>query len=287
MVRTRRRLRTAQRPNFFIVGAMKSGTTSLYSFLRSHPAVFMTERKEIDFFSEHWERGLEWYDRFFLEVPSRAVAVGEASTSYTRYPNYTNVAQRMYTLFPEAKLIYVIRHPIHRMLSHYLHSSANGRETRPLEEALTEDPNYLNISRYSMQIEVLLQHFRPDQLAIVTSDGLRERREEVVRGLFRFLNVDESWSGFLDMEETNRTSDKMVYPWAIRIARQLTPRSRLRRLKRLGRKVMRTARIGDPVRTEKPEIPESLREFLRAELRDDVDRLKLYISEREIDIWRL
>ena len=80
-------------PTFLVIGAMKAGTTSLYHYLRDHPQVFMPETKEVNFFNprRNWHRGMTWYEEQFSAAPPGTVAVGEASTSYTKYPEVDGV----------------------------------------------------------------------------------------------------------------------------------------------------------------------------------------------------
>ena len=133
-------------PTFLIIGTMKGGTTSLHRYLRQHPEVFMPERKELNFFLDeyagppidppeerNWSRGITWYERQFAGA-ERERAVGEASANYSRYPTYPGVAERIAEVVPQMKLIYLMRNPIDRVLSHYLHDFANGREQRPLHD---------------------------------------------------------------------------------------------------------------------------------------------------------
>src|SRR3954447_530769 len=100
-------------PNFVIIGTMKGGTTSLYHYLRHHPQVFMTETKELHYFvaDKNLSRGLDWYERNFAGAGD-AVAVGEASPDYTKYPIHADVPKRMADVMPWARLVYVIRNPV-------------------------------------------------------------------------------------------------------------------------------------------------------------------------------
>lgn len=109
-------------PNFLIIGAAKSGTTSLYRYLRDHPQVFMAHSKELKFFASRtrWGFGPGWY-AWQCSDADGAVAIGEASPSYTRYPQRRGVPERVAQVLPDARLVYLIRHPIERMRSHYLH----------------------------------------------------------------------------------------------------------------------------------------------------------------------
>src|SRR5688572_24468381 len=110
-------------PNFFIIGAMKAGTTSLWQYLRRHPEIFMSKLKEPGYFTEElrWDQGIEWYRSLFDDAGS-ARAVGEASTSYTKWPRFAGIPARMHALVPEARLIYLVRDPGDRIRSHYIHN---------------------------------------------------------------------------------------------------------------------------------------------------------------------
>ena len=142
-------------PTFLIIGTMKGGTTSLHRYLRQHPEVFMPERKELNFFLDeyagppidppeerNWSRGITWYERQFAGA-ERERAVGEASANYSRYPTYPGVAERIAEVVPKVKIIYLVRNPIDRVFSHYLHDVANGREQCPLHIAVRRDDRYL------------------------------------------------------------------------------------------------------------------------------------------------
>src|SRR3972149_2256199 len=147
-------------PNFLVIGAPKAGTTSLYHYLRLHPQVFMPATKELSFFVEqnNWPRGRAWYEEQFSGAVD-AAAIGEASPRYTMYPQYAGVPARIADLLPDIRLIYLVRHPIERMRSHYLDHVIYGAEKAPIEKALLDNPLYLNASRYDLQIEQYMPHY--------------------------------------------------------------------------------------------------------------------------------
>src|SRR4051812_3312851 len=114
-------------PNLIVIGAKKSGTTSLYVYLDAHPEISMTRDKELNFFVEerNWSRGLGWYgEQFDAGAPVR----GEASPYYTALPHHRGVPERMASVIPDARLVYMVRDPIARLLSHYDMGVARGRE---------------------------------------------------------------------------------------------------------------------------------------------------------------
>ena len=178
-------------PNLLVIGAMNAGTTSLYHYLRFHPEIHMSTPKELLFFGDgwNWERGLDWYASHF--DPSFAVN-GEASPLYTTFPENPEIPERIARLVPRAKLIYLVRDPIERMISQWVTWRSSDREDRSLEEALLdEDRNlYVARSRYWTQISRYLDHFGASRILIVQSERLADDRLATLKRVFSFLGVD-------------------------------------------------------------------------------------------------
>ena len=194
---------SAALPNLIVIGAMKAGTTSLHHYLALHPEISMSTVKEPDFFVEElgWKRGLDWYASQFSPLPVR----GESSTSYTKAPRYPGVPERMHGLVPDARLVYVVRDPIARIVSHYVHEYAAGREHRPIAAALAPDAvrvsDYLAVSSYAMQIERFLEWYDASRMLVVESEALRDRRRETLASVFSFAGVDAGfWCSEYDRE---------------------------------------------------------------------------------------
>lgn len=181
-------------PNLIIIGAMKSGTTSLHEYLSYHPDIFMSRRKELNFFVEHqeWSKGLAWYESHFTEA---AEVRGESSPNYTRYPIFPGVPERMYKVVPDAKLIYCVRDPLKRFVSHYLHSYSLGRENRSLEEVISnlDGSPYLLCSQYYMQLAQYLEVYPASAIKVVVLEELQRTPQAILSEVFRFLNVDPSY----------------------------------------------------------------------------------------------
>lgn len=205
-------------PTFVVIGAMKTGTSSLASYLRAHPEVFMTTPKEPGFFSLRWDHGLEWYEELFTEAGG-APARGEASTNYTKAPSLPGVPARMASVIPDARLVYVVRDPLPRVRSHYIHNCAHRGERRPVDVAVREDPDYLDFSRYGYQLQLFLEHYRRDQILVVSSERLRSHRRDVLREVFDFVGVDPHAEIENVDEELNRGRDKRRTPVWIEEAR--------------------------------------------------------------------
>jgi Sulfotransferase domain len=283
-------------PNFIVIGAMKSGTTSLFHYLQSHPQVFMSPLKEVDFFAEglNWDRGLDWYRRQFAGAGSDAVAIGEASTSYSKYPEYTGVPERIADTLPDVRLIYVVRDPVERIRSHYQHRSLIGAEREPIEIAVLKDPRYVDCSRYAYQIERYMRVFPRESLLVVASEHLRSDRERTIRQIYRFLGVDETYVSDTLQREFYRTDERASYPpivwWLRRTVKRYVPAGK--RAKELIDHVLPSS-LGRVPKESEPAakdptftITDDVREQLVERLRDDVRELRAYMPDG-FDGWGL
>src|SRR5687767_3859274 len=204
----RRRLRHGTMPNLIIIGGLKCGTTSIHHYLGLHPEVQMSKPKELNFFVEEltWDLGLDWYrGRFDDRFPVR----GESSPHYTNLPRYTGVAERIREHCPDAKPIYMVRDPIKRILSHWVHATGAGYETRELVPTLSDpDTAYIHRSMYWMQLQPYLDLFPHEQIAVITQEELQGEREETMRRAFAFAGVDETFTSEQFDREWEKSSAK-------------------------------------------------------------------------------
>jgi hypothetical protein len=184
------------KPNFFIIGAARSGTTSIYAYLDQHPEIFFSPVKEINFFSnpEIWKKGFKWYERHFKKA-NGVKAVGEASTSYTVSPFLKEAPQRIFDYSPDAKLIYIVRDPINRLISHYMHRANRGFEKRSFSAVIKNLENEPAAwqGKYNYQLTEFLKLFNRENILILTFDDFHQSPQKMVRNVFNFLDVD---SGF-------------------------------------------------------------------------------------------
>ena len=183
-------------PDFIIIGAMKSGTTTLYEYLCRHPRIHVCTPKEPQFFSRAhvYARGVAWYRALFANARDDQ-RCGEASTCYTRWPYYDGVPARIAAHVPGARMIYLMRHPVERAYSHYRHLMQQrlkwGQE--PLisfDRALASINEIIDTSRYMNQIERYLQCFPRGQLLLLTLDDLRADAPRTLATVQRFLGVE-------------------------------------------------------------------------------------------------
>ena len=182
-------------PDLIIIGAAKCGTTSLHHYLKVHPEIFMANAKELNFFTgkKNWSRGLGWYESQFPSGGYRTC--GESSPRYTAYPEYTGVPERMANVIPRAKLIYLVRDPMERIVSQYLHHWNEGVETRPARKAvLAPSPNrYVDRSMYAMQLERFQAHFPESQILVVDQHELQHERDQTMARVFRYVGVADDF----------------------------------------------------------------------------------------------
>jgi hypothetical protein len=274
-------------PSFLIIGAMKAGTTSLFHYLGAHPQVFMSPRKEVDFFVEekNWGRGLDWYRRQFTGAGPTALAVGEASPSYSKYPAHAGVSERISSCLPGARLIYLLRDPIERIRSHYEHGVITRSERDPIDAAVVRDPSYVDCSRYALQIEQYLNWFPRDSLLLVTSEDLRSSRGSTMRRIYQFLQVDPDFlpaSLGRDYYTTEEHAGYPGYAWWIRrlVKRHLPIGGRAKQfIDRVVPRSVGSLQPAAPPSRPAASISEDLRLRLQDLLRDDVKALRAYMPD--------
>lgn len=196
-----RAMSAAPRPNLFIIGAMKCGTTSLHAYLDTHPAIFMCSPKEPNHFVDRAEmhalfptlagRGY-WRTEEYLALfraAGDAVIVGESSTNYSKLPHAAGVAQRIAAFNPDARFIYLMRDPLRRTISHYWHLVRGQLESRDMLTALREEPQYINVSHYAMQLRPYLELFGPGRVMTLVTEELEADPLVTLQDVFGWLGV--------------------------------------------------------------------------------------------------
>jgi Sulfotransferase domain len=194
-------------PNFLIIGAMKSGTTALYYYLEQHPEIYMSPVKEPNFFSSQEQENaadavthIGTYQHLFRGASGKK-AIGEASHSYLYEPS---AAAEIRRYVPEAKLIAILRNPIDRAYSHFLHMVRSG--TEPLDDfaqALREEEvgihkertfqDYIGRGLYYDQLKRYFGTFPREQVRVYLYEDLSGAPISTVQDAFRFLKVDDSF----------------------------------------------------------------------------------------------
>ncbi len=189
-------------PNFFIVGAPKCGTTSLYEYLKQTPGIYMSPVKEPKFFSSVDPvylsptpiRDKKKYLALFKKVKNE-IAIGEASTTYLRDPQ---AAKLIHDTVPKARIIVMLRDPVERSFSSYLFREALGWETPPLRDAIKKALNsqdydsrrIVDTSLYSQQVKRYLDTFGKNLVKIIIFEEFVKDVRRVVKDVLEFLEVN-------------------------------------------------------------------------------------------------
>lgn len=197
-------------PDFVIIGAQRAGTTSLHAYLSAHPQVKTPITKELHYLTDRHERGLDWYlGQFPLAIPPHAIT-GEA-TPYALF--HPLAPKRLLDTSPYAKLIALLRNPVDRAYSHYLHERSRGFETLDFASALdaeserlvgeeariSRDPSYISephkhfsyLARgdYAPQLERWFAHVPRQQLLVLRSENLYGQPAETLAHVAGFLGI--------------------------------------------------------------------------------------------------
>jgi hypothetical protein len=239
-------------PDFIIIGAMKGGTTSLFRYMASHPRIVRSSIKETDYFARNYHRGLDWYKTLFDRQGEYHF---EASPNYTKHHIFTGVPQRMFATLPNVKLIYLLRDPIERIVSHYVHNCTVGRETRSFS-AVVHDDAYVKTSMYSYQLEAYLEYYSRDSIFLISSEELWRNPIHVMGETLDFLKIP--YEGDAARSEMN--------------SQLLSPTVK--------------KSVGDPRRVDRPTVSKLDRKVLTQVLAPDIDRLRVFCG-RAFGEWSI
>jgi hypothetical protein len=299
-------------PDFLIVGAAKSGTTTLYHLLRQHPDIFMPAIKEPGFFALQNHdlqfkgpgdmnaigrcsvNSLETYTALFDEAGS-GVAAGEASNIYLYSPEAPPAIR---AAIPNVKLIAMLRDPVERAFSAYLMMLRDKRETLPFRQALIQADErarqgwsymwqYQPGGRYARQLQRYLDLFPPDQMLVLFYDDFISSPPSVLDRICAFVGV-RPWR--FPPLTANRSRDPRKWPVvrSDRVRDFISSESSWKRIARttVPRKVLRG--VGDTLRRwnmRVPQLDEDVRQDLRLYYYDDVVKLEK-ITGRDLTAWK-
>jgi hypothetical protein len=272
--------------DFILIGAQKSGTTSLAAQLAAHSQISFSKVKEPGYFNatKDWQANLDSYHKLFN--PKSGQRCGEASTMYTFFPEWMETHQRLHAYNPKLKLIYIMRQPVDRVISHYTHNLVRNLEKKPPQEAVLSDLRYINRSRYAVQIRPYLELFSQQQVLLLLFEEYIADQLGVLRRIADFLEIDAA--GFADMDDLAQhrsvgesylkhpAVEKVVASEGFQFVRRVIPAS-----------------IRQPIRyrffsnrlERKPDFPDQLRSAIWRLTVDDVRAIE-EIMGQEIDQWR-
>jgi hypothetical protein len=200
-------------PDFVIVGAMRSGTTTLSRVLGEIPGVDIADRKEIHFFDDQYSRGLGWYADLFASLPDVSV-VGEATPNYMHDPI---ARDRLLTDLPHSRFVAILRNPIDRAWSHYWFNVSRAKESLSFEDALKAEPlrlqastverriySYVDRGRYADQLLPLVERTGGDRIHLMYFEDFLAQPAAELRSLMRFLGPELHGDVDADVPQVNR-----------------------------------------------------------------------------------
>ena len=197
-------------PAAYLIGAQKAGTTSLAAVLSTHPTLALSQPKEPHFYTREWNKGLDWYRSKFPRKPG--VVLLDASTSYSMAPLHAGsaslmnqVPERIHSMRPDARFIYLVRDPVDRAISSYWHAVRAGYESRPLAECIEGSSFYLCGSYYNFQLEHFLRHFALERFLVISTREFATRPQDTVARCWRFLDLDPALAPEPAVERRNES----------------------------------------------------------------------------------
>jgi hypothetical protein len=201
-------------PNFLVIGAAKSGTTSLYRYLEQHPSVYLSKIKETNFFATNFVdekpifqeldftleqaqkisfliKNFTEYQRLFEEVTSNKTAIGEVSPLYL---NSFVAAQKIKFHIPDVKLIAILRNPVDRAYSGYQMQLRQAKETRSFASNLGKEEIYIRGGFYYEQLKRYFDTFNTYQIKVILYEDFKQNPLKVMQEIFKFLEVDDTFN---------------------------------------------------------------------------------------------
>lgn len=195
-------------PNFFIVGAPRAGTSSLWEYLKAHDEIFMSTPKEPNFFHnvllknkiQYPISNKKKYLNLFKNVKNEKV-IGEASTTYLHDPDS---AQLIHAVVPKARIIIILRNPINRAFSHYSFHVKLGVQKMPFAKVIRKDascinekfstpPNIIRAGLYSEFVQRYLDFFYTTNVKIIIFEEFINNAKKTVKEVLQFLGVNTEY----------------------------------------------------------------------------------------------
>jgi hypothetical protein len=211
-------------PDAVILGAMKSGTSSLHNYLVQHPGVIEPLRKEVHYFDVHYDRGVDWYRTHF----GRSGEPGLNLDSSPYYLFHPAVPARLNALLPQARLIVLLRDPVRRAYSHYWHVRKKGREALSFEDAIAAEPerlgnaqerladgslahsrehqhfSYLARGRYAEQLDRWFAVIPRERFLVLRFEDLARDPLDVLNATLDFLSLSRATTVSLEARNTRK-----------------------------------------------------------------------------------
>ena len=190
---------------------MKCATSSLHEQLNQQPGIFMSELKEPNFFSndEEYNKGSEWYLSHFEEANINDL-IGESSTHYTKLPTYPHTIERLQKYLPDAKFIYVMRHPINRLVSQYIHEWSQRVISVGINESIDPHPELLEYSLYTKQLQPYFDTFGQERVLPIFFERMLTTPQTELERICRFIGYKDQPQWYQELNASNVSNQRMI-----------------------------------------------------------------------------
>ncbi|OQK17036.1 sulfotransferase [Methyloprofundus sedimenti] len=208
------------KPDFIIIGAMKSATSTLHEQLALQDGIFMTTPKEPNYFSddEQYARGEAWYEGLFANAEANDLC-GESSTHYTKLPDYPLTIERMAKRLKKVKLIYVLRHPVDRLISHYIHQWSQNVIKCDINEAIDQYEELTAYSCYARQLQPYIEQFGRENILLLFNESIRKNQQKELEKAAEFIGYKEKVVWQEDLAAQNVSNERIRafpgYSWIV------------------------------------------------------------------------
>lgn len=272
-------------PTFLIIGAAKSGTTSLYYYLKQHPKIFLPKIKEINYFAyrgqtkgRFWARTREEYEAHFDDTENFH-AVGEVTPLYF---STEGTPERIKRVIPETQIIAILRNPVDRAYSHYNMYVRAGRENRTAKEALLDvNSVYTRVGFYYKNLSKYFDLFDSKKVKILFFDELKSEPKKLMKELYNFLEVDSSIP--LDVTAKHASSFMPKNMYLNRIIKSDFIRFKIKPI--IPQKLIGLVlKLKNCYSTKPPSLPNELRSALISIYKDDILNLQEYL-QKDLSRW--
>lgn len=223
-------------PDYILIGAMKCGTSTLAAQLGAQPGLFMTEPKEPNYFSDDaiYAQGAAWYGALFADAAPGDL-LGEASTHYTKRPELPETVTRMKAALPTVRLVYMIRDPMARIVSHYIHEWSQGVLSAPLEVEIDRHAPLVDYGRYGWQIAPFVEAYGAEAILLTSLERMQADPGGELTRVARHIGCDAALSWIADQGAENVSAQRsrklplhgllVDHPVATRLRQGLVPKA--------------------------------------------------------------
>ncbi len=287
-------------PDVYIIGAQKSGTTTLYDWISQHPQVYGDPlAKDFPFFSQDslYKKGPKELAKFSKGAkPDQLVLGGDANAMFVKYG-----AKRLYETIPKAKLIAILRNPVDRAYSAYCYAVERLLENRSFEKAIEEElagynyswfdsmqKDYLKHGLYAQQLKSILQYYPKEQVSVIIFEEWKKEPVKIMRDLFKFLEIDKNFIPVMRVK--NVTKGRYRSKLIAKLIHWQAPENIFGKfLKLIIPFRMRTSlrqKLAEINRGKapKPDFPDSVRELLKEYYKNEIKELEEILG-RKLTIW--